>query len=295
MSTLLVILLAFGAGEPTMVPVAPGEELAAYDAGTGRPVVLVPGLSGCVYGYREVAALLQERGFRTIGIEPLALGRSGRPADADYTLTAQADRLASVMESMEITDALVVAQGVGFSMALRLALRHPERVAALVSIEGGPAESAATPTVRSGLKLAKLVAKVTGTTLLRDHFKGDLEKSSGDASWVDRRTLNWYFRGPGADIDGTLNAFIAMTEQPEPEPITPRLAEIDRSVLVLVGDSDHVGALEPEETAALQNGLRNVTFRTVAGAGHFIFEEQPQAVADAVMAFAAATVESTAP
>lgn len=38
--------------------------------------------------------------------------------------------------------AVVVAHSVGASIAMRLASRHPERVAAIVSLDGGPTEAA---------------------------------------------------------------------------------------------------------------------------------------------------------
>src|SRR2546422_1504920 len=36
-------------------------------------------------------------GYRAIVIEPLGVGNSGRPEHADYSLTAQADRIAGVL------------------------------------------------------------------------------------------------------------------------------------------------------------------------------------------------------
>jgi pimeloyl-ACP methyl ester carboxylesterase len=284
-SLVLALATALAAAGPESVAVAPGEELTVTAAGEGRPAVLIPGLSGCAYGFRQLTPLLQDQGYRTVVIEPLGIGLSSRPRDADYTLTAQAARLARVLDELDLRDALVIAHGVGFSMALRLALARPDQVRAIVSVEGGPAESAATPSVKTGLKFAKLIAKLAGTKFIRDRYESDLRKASGDDAWIDGRTIREYFRGPNRDLDGTLNAFIAMAEQAEPEAITPHLPEITQPVLVLQGSAEHVGALDPEEITALRGGLPNVRFQTIPGAGHFIFEEQPQAVAKAIADF----------
>ena len=95
-------------------------------------------------------------------------------------------------------------------MALRLALDRPDQVAALVSIEDGPAETAATPTMKTGLKLAKLLKNVVGDKFIRDGAEKALKDASGDPSWVNGRTAREYIRGARRDMDGTLNAVIAM-------------------------------------------------------------------------------------
>lgn len=281
----LLLLFAVGAMNLTTVNVAPDEDLVVLDEGAGRPVVLLPGLSGCAYGYRKVTPLLHVEGYRTIIIVPLAVGRSARPAGADYTLTAQADRVAKVMDELEARSALVVGHGASFSMALRLALARPDLVEALVSIEGGPAESAATPTVKTGLKMAKLLYKIVGDKFIRNGAEEGLKNASGDPSWVDRRTARQYIWGGHRNMDGTLDAFIAMAEQPEPVAITPRLGEITQPVLLLLGDAKHNGAPDDEQVAILRAGLPDLTIRTVNGAGHFIFEEQPEVTVEAMVEF----------
>jgi pimeloyl-ACP methyl ester carboxylesterase len=281
----LSFLLALVLAASGYMAVGPKEGVRVFIEGSGPPIVLVPGLSGCAYGYRGVAPLLREQGFRTIIIEPLAVGESTRPRGADYTLTAQSGRIATVMRRLRVKKALVVAHGVSFSMALRLALDEPDLVDALVSIEGGPAETAATPTVRTGLKMAKVLIKIVGDDFIREGSVKILEKSSGDPSWINMRTIHEYIRGPRSDMNATLDAVIAMAEQPEPYALKPRLGEITQPVLVLLGDAEHRGAVSEEDIATLRDGLPDVTFRTVPGAGHFIFEEQPETTAAAIIEF----------
>src|SRR6266540_7363516 len=87
--------------ESLQVSVA-GSELAA-------PVVLIPGLFGSAFAYRHEVPGLTAAGYRAIVIEPLGVGVSGRPEHADYSLTAQADRIAAVLDQLGVTDAVVVA------------------------------------------------------------------------------------------------------------------------------------------------------------------------------------------
>src|SRR2546428_9304353 len=74
---------------------SPAESVAVTVTGTGDPVVLVPGLFGSAFGYRAVIPLLTDAGYRAIVVEPLGIGSSARQEHADYSLTAQADRIAA--------------------------------------------------------------------------------------------------------------------------------------------------------------------------------------------------------
>jgi pimeloyl-ACP methyl ester carboxylesterase len=282
---LILLLLALGCdSNSALLEVAPSEELTVCSEGPteGTPVVLIPGLSGCAYGFRNLTPLLHDLGFRTIIIEPLAVGESSRPGDADYTLAAQAERLGTVLDKLSIPRAVFVGQGIGGAMVFRLAVERPELLAGFVSVEAGSAEAAISANTSRSLKLAKAVVKLGGQSLLRDRFTQNLKDGSGDTSWIDRRTMGRYFRGTGRDISATLDALTAMTKQTEPWALTPRLAEIRNPVVVLLGTAPHEGSLSSGEIETLKTGLQDVTFREIPGAGHFIYEEQPEAVAQAV-------------
>jgi len=284
MKVILLLLAISGSSTPVMLEVAPGEGLTVYSEGppNGDPVVLIPGLSGCSYGFRKLPPLLHEHGLRTIIIEPLGVGESSRPRGADYTMTTQAARLGAVLDSLEIENALFVAQGIGGAIVFRLALERPGLLAAFVAIEAGASEIAISPNIRNNLKVANGLAKLGGKNLIRDRFTDNLRKSSGDDSWIDRRTVGRYFRGTGRNISAALDAMMAMTKQIEPWSVTPRLPEIRIPVVVLLGTAPHEGGLTQEDIEVLRRGLVRVEFREIPGAGHFIYEEQPQAVADVV-------------
>ena len=86
-------------------------------------------------------------------IEPLGYGRSSYPDGADYSFTAQAERVSKVLDSLGMRQALFIANSTGASITLRLALAHPDLVRGILSIDGGPAESAATPGMKKAFRL----------------------------------------------------------------------------------------------------------------------------------------------
>src|SRR5882762_5762155 len=88
---------------------SPAESLEVSVTGTGDPVVLVPGLFRSAFRYRTPIPLLTDAGYWAIVVEPLGIGSSARPEDADYSLTAQADRIAAALDRLGVQHAVVVA------------------------------------------------------------------------------------------------------------------------------------------------------------------------------------------
>lgn len=282
-----VFVLLSGLVNHNLIPLASAtESLSVKVTGEGPPIILLPGLSGCAYGYRQVVAELVSGGFQAITIEPLGIGRSPRPEGADYSLTAQARRLAGELDSLGVEQAIVVAHGVSCSMALRLALHRPELVEAIVSLEGGLSETAATPSMNSNLKLAGMICKLGGKKVLREKFRQQLENASGDTGWLTGIAVKKYYAGYARDMDATIGAMKAMTAAVEPEPLAPRLGEIRKPVLLLIGTAPHEGCVPPRQIELFERSLPAFQKRELPGCGHYIMEEQPQAVIEAVVALA---------
>jgi pimeloyl-ACP methyl ester carboxylesterase len=264
------------------VVVAPGESLHVVTAGTGQPVVLVPGLFGCAYGFRHLLDRLPAAGYRAIVIEPLAIGGSPRPERADYSLTAQADRLAAAIRQLDTVRVLLVAHSVSASIAMRLAVRQPALVRAVVSLDGGPMESAATKGFRRAMSYAPWVKWLGGMKRLRPRIRHDLIASSADSTWLTDAVLDAYTAGAAADLDGTLKAYLRMADSREPERLVPRLRQLQAPLRLVVGAVPHQGAISAEQVRVLAAEVPHFWIDSVPGAGHYLFEESPDAVVDAI-------------
>jgi len=269
------------AGE-RQITVAPGERLHVEVAGAGRPVVLVPGLLGSAFGFRKLVDPLVAGGYRVVVVEPLGIGGSARPEAADYSLTAQADRLAAVLSALDLDPAIVVAHSVAASMALRLAARHPERVRAIVSLDGGPTEAAGTPGLRRAMRFAFLIKLFGGTKRIEGIVRSTLEQRSADPRWVTDAVVAGYMSAGARDLDGTLTALRLIARAREPEPLRPCLSEVRCPVRLVIGTAAHEGGISPAEIALLQEGLPRFSIDRVEQAGHFVFEEKPGAVVAAI-------------
>jgi pimeloyl-ACP methyl ester carboxylesterase len=279
---LLAVLLA-DSTQSLQVPLAPAESLHVEITGAGEPVVLIPGLFGSAFGFRTLVPLLTARGYRAIVIEPLGIGSSTRPPRADYSLTAQAHRLAAVLDTLGVRQALVVGHSVGGAEAFRLAYLRPDLVTALISLESGPAETAATPAFKRAMRFAPWIKLLGGVRLIRWKIRRILVASSGDTRWVTDDVVAGYTAAAARNLGATLKAFVAMAAAREPEKLEPHLGEIRCPVRLVVGGAPHEGDVSGAEIVLLEHTLPQFALDSVPGAGHFLHEERPDAVVAAIL------------
>lgn len=282
---LLLLFLALGtAPEHRRIAVAPAETLTVqvWGAPSAPVVVLIANFLGSVYTFRHVAAALAEAGYQVVVVEPLAIGTSSRPKKADYSLSAQARRVAAVIDSCGITSAIVGAQGTNGAVAVRLAAARPDLVTRLVLLEGGGADRAAGPGFRRAMNNSAGL-QLFGNGLIRGLIRKGMISASGDPAWVTDEVVDEYTRGGATDLDATLSAYRAIARAKEPDDIADRVAEVRAPVLLLLGGAKHSAGPPKDEVRMLSSGLAALTIDTVPGAGHHLAEERPDRVITALM------------
>lgn len=281
MLLLLLVALSDTTG-PRMIATAPAETVAVHITGVGRPVVLIPGLFGAAFEFRKIVPDLVAEGRQTITIELLGTGESGRPKQADYSLTAQAGRVAAVLDTLGIQKAIVLAHSVGGSVAMRLAVERPDLVGGLVSVEGGPAEEATSPGIRSAMGWAPILKLFGGKGIVRGKIVKQLYEASADTTWITPEVVQAYTAGSLADFGATIDAIKGMAQAREPWMLATRLPEIRCPLVLVLGTGPHKYAPPETEVALLRDSVRAFTVDSVPDAGHYVFEERPAAVVAAV-------------
>jgi 2-hydroxy-6-oxonona-2,4-dienedioate hydrolase len=99
-------------------------------AGSGTPLLSIHGAGG---GYDQglmIATALVGDGFKAIA--PSRFGYLRTPVPSDASPAAQADADAALLDALGVDRAIVVGTSAGAPSAMQLALRHSERVAALI-------------------------------------------------------------------------------------------------------------------------------------------------------------------
>jgi pimeloyl-ACP methyl ester carboxylesterase len=284
----LALALSLGDSLPRRaIEVASGEYLNTVSVGEGPAIVLLNGLVGGAYGFRKIIPELASRGYRVVAIEPLGLGESSRPKHADYSLAAQSARIGHVLDTLGITNAVLVAHSLGASYALRLASERPDLVRGLVSIDGGPQESAAPPGLRKAMRWAPILKLFVGRGSVRKQVRKQLIDASRDTTWLTAEVLDGYTDGPGKDVGAMIDAFHGMVHSTEPDLIRDRLPDLRIPVRLLIGAAPHSTGIDSADTELMRREIRDFAVDSVAGSGQLIHEEQPEVVVQAVLALEA--------
>lgn len=265
------------------IEVAPGETLRTTSVGQGDAVVLIPGMFGAAFGYRSIVGPLVAQGYRCIIVEPLGYGWSSHPKRADYSFSAQTERVGEALDSLGVTRALFVAQSTGASIAFRLAVARPSLVRGLLSIDGGPAESAATPGMKKAFKFGGFVAKLAmDESKLRHDVRREIVRNSGDTTWITDAVIREYTAGQTGDLSGSIDAFQQMSKAKEWESLEERLHHFKGPVRLLVGAVEHPAEIPDDQRELLHERLADFAADSVPGAGQYIHEEQPHMVVAAL-------------
>jgi pimeloyl-ACP methyl ester carboxylesterase len=103
---------------------------------TGRPFLLVHGLSSNALLWQQVAEILADAGRASFAVDLRSHGASDAP-DSGYTTVVAADDVAAVASHLGLSNAVVVGQSWGGNVVLDLAARHPSVVAGLALVDGG--------------------------------------------------------------------------------------------------------------------------------------------------------------
>ncbi|HMK60010.1 MAG TPA: alpha/beta hydrolase [Dissulfurispiraceae bacterium] len=116
---------------------AGGYNIHYVESGTGRPVVLIPGAFSTYRVWsRLIPALSRE--FHVIAVDYAGVGDSDKPgSDFDYSVRAQADIIAELINSLNLGKVRLAGVSYGSSIALNIAARYPQLVQNVVCVEGG--------------------------------------------------------------------------------------------------------------------------------------------------------------
>jgi pimeloyl-ACP methyl ester carboxylesterase len=114
------------------LPSGAGLVLDGEIAGQGPPVVLLHGLSATRRNVVQGSRALLRRGYRLIAYDARGHGASSPAPSYDYA--GLIDDLEAVLADLELDRVALVGSSMGAATGMAFALRHPDRVAALVQI-----------------------------------------------------------------------------------------------------------------------------------------------------------------
>jgi pimeloyl-ACP methyl ester carboxylesterase len=145
--------------------------------GHGKPMVLLHGLASQSHIFDLVAPRLAQN-YRVVALDQRGHGASAKP-DSGYDFKSVMDDLLAFLVAMKFKRAIFVGHSWGGNVALQFAATYPERVTALVLIDGGFLDIQANPEM-TWERTRELLAppKLAGTPV--KEFKKMLKKFMGD-------------------------------------------------------------------------------------------------------------------
>jgi pimeloyl-ACP methyl ester carboxylesterase len=255
-----------------------GTRIRYIDVGRGAPVVLLHGLGASMYAWRRNLAAVAAAGFRVIAFDNRGFGLSDKPS-APYDNAAYARLVIALMDSLLLTDAVLVGHSMGGAIAAQVAIEYPARVRGLVLV-GSAGLGAREPLL---FRVARW--PVLGPAALALRGRG-----------FTARLLRSTYYDPGKVTEADVDQYYAPVAQPEYgralrgvlqqfrfTALEGRLDRIAAPTLVLWGEEDRWVPMGLGR--ALAAGITRSAFVTVPRAGHSVQEEAPDEVNHLVIRF----------
>ena len=117
-------------GQGSTVITTPCGVMEYQEAGAGIPLLAIHGSGGGFDQGMAFASPLAAKGVRVIAMYRFGYLRTPMPADA--SAAAQADAFVCLMDALHLKTAAVMGGSAGAQSALQMAIRHPDRVSALI-------------------------------------------------------------------------------------------------------------------------------------------------------------------
>ncbi|MGD0558260.1 MAG: alpha/beta hydrolase [Streptosporangiaceae bacterium] len=266
----------------------PAGPIAGHTGGDpgGPPVLLLHGGPGMT-DYMDDLLGGELGGWRTISYQQRGLEPSA--TDGPFTVEQHVADAIAVLDAVGVERAVLLGHSWGGHLALQIAAAHPDRVVGLVSVDGLGAAGDDGGMTALGQRLAEGLPPESMTTYaeLGQRLSGP-EPSDEDATAWLRLLWPQYFADPAAALPypPSLRLSLAVNAQTNAsvlESLANGFASTLKSVTVpavfLLGERSPMPVSQGEQTAAL---LPDATVRVVPGAGHLVWYEVPDSVAEAL-------------
>jgi pimeloyl-ACP methyl ester carboxylesterase len=279
---------------PTMPPAGRRIELAdgtgvnvieTGEIGEGRPIVLVHGLPGSAYDWRNTLTALGERGVRAIAYDRVGYGHSDpRAAGAPHTVETNADELLELLDAMDLEDVTVVGWSYGGATAMAAAMRAPERISHLVLVgTGGPDSADAAPPEPPGFMKFLYSDPVLAWRSRIPPLTNGLISASSEQAFSGQAQPSWWIPGVQANFARPETVLTYRAEMFSIEPGEFHAERIAIPTLLLHGDDDRLAPLAISEY--LVTVIPGSELRITSGGSHMLPVTHANALAEAITGF----------
>ena len=247
---------------------------------TNAPLVLlIHGTASATHSWRDVAPLLAQH-YRVLAIDLPGHAFTEMPTPASaLSLSSMAQRVAGLLQQMQLSPNLVVGHSAGAAVAARMALDGSVQPAALVSLNGafirfgGVANAIFAPMARlmaSGTLAAKFFAWQADDPVVIQR----LMRSTG--SVIDANGMRWYQRL--MQSPGHVRAALAMMAHWDLETLERELPKLTIPVWLVAAENDLT--VPPQQATQVAKRLPQAKRVLWPMLGHLAHEESPRQCVD---------------
>ena len=259
---------AHGMRAANTVTTKDGTEIYYKDWGSGRPVVFSHGWPLTADAWEGQMVFLGERGFRAIAHDRRGHGRSGQPWNGN-DMDTYADDLATLINALDLKDAVLVGHSTGGGEVARYISRHgTQRVSKLVLLGAVPPIMLKTAANPGGLPMEVFDGIRAGVRADRSQFFKDLTipfyGANRPGSKVSQGVKDAFW---SMGMQGSLKSELDCIKQFSETDFTEDLKKITVPTLIVHGDDDQIVPIA--DSALLSAKLvKNSVLKVYAGAPH---------------------------
>jgi 2-succinyl-6-hydroxy-2,4-cyclohexadiene-1-carboxylate synthase len=250
-------------------------------SGDGPPLLILHGFTGSSRSLLSFARSWP--GFSTLALDVIGHGMSDSPTDPErYTMDRCIEDIEALVEVLDLGRIALLGYSMGGRIAVRYALRHPERLWALLL------ESASTGIEDDAERKARVESdEVLAERLERDGLEPFIDYWQSIPLWASQASMPQEKRDAlraqrlQNSVTGLANSLRGMGAGADPA-IFDQLPGLDVPSLIMAGGLD---TKYRDLANAMTAVMPNATARIFDNAGHAAHFEQPAAFASAVYEF----------
>jgi len=272
----------------TRVELSDGTGLNVLESGEGRPVVMIHGLPGSAYDWRDTIPEVAALGMRAIAYDRVGYGRSDPRTSGAFTTASNADELLGLLEAMDLDDVTVVGWSYGGATSLSAAMRGSDRIGRLVLVgTGGPdSDDAEIPEPSAAMRFFYSDGVLRWRNAIPPMSIGLMQVLSNEA-FSDAPQPAWWLEGLRANFSrwDTLITFREEMFGMTPESVADfDLAKVRVPTLLLHGDDDRLASVSIARYLAPRiEGARLIEY---PGASHMLPVTHAKEIGQEIVAFA---------